>query len=905
MKDVENPTTILGSDQKQRTAWAAGIVTALGLAFFAFAVYSVFIVQEGQFDASDKVTMPVAGLMFLIGLAGYMLAQRGQVTLSNWVVLGVSLAPPIAASLVLAGIAPVSIAFIVVISLLLTNLVIPRESRRVAVIISAISVLVIIGIEIWNPDFRIVSTILPNFTIAIISLIVVTFLAFLMRWAWKGNIRRQMVISFLLVALVPLTITVIVVSLISFSAQSSLALDSQDQIAKRVAEQVKNFVLAREAELHSLVEVDELGTVDRERQIKLLNNLLSAQALYNELILTNKNGREIIYVSRLDVIGASQLVNRAGKDEFERPKTTGTTYFSPVSFNDVSGEPYQVISIPIFNLRSGQLDYVLIANLRFKAIWDLMAQADVIGSGSVYLVDSTNQVVAHANPSIALQRKLVSLPLENSFTTGLNGEEVAMALEEIIFNEQKFVVVAEQPNEEALALSISNTISSSFIALGMLLIAGFVGVWIANLIANPIGKLSEAAQAISQGDFSQRVVMERQDEIGKLASAFNSMTSQLSELIGSLEQRVKERTQALSTVAEISAAASTVLETDKLLQMVVDLSKESFGLYHSHIYLLNEAGDTLVLASGAGKPGQKMVAEGRSIPLDREQSLVARAAREQKGVTVNDVTLSPDFLPNPLLPNTRSELAVPMIVGEQVIGVFDVQSDIVERFTDADIAVQTTLASQVASAIQNARSYTELQRSQALLSDALKAARLGNWEFDFEKDLFTFSDEFYAIFRTTAEKVGGYRISSADYAKNFVHPEDAALVGSEIQKVLDAKDRLFTTHLEHRIIFSDGEVGYIAVNINVERDENGKITRWYGANQDITERKRLEEMTVQRARQQEAVNLITQQIQSTTTVDAALQVAARELGRAVGMKPTLVTLDPSLLKIEQKMADGE
>ena len=135
------------------------------------------------------------------------------------------------------------------------------------------------------------------------------------------------------------------------------------------------------------------------------------------------------------------------------------------------------------------------------------------------------------------------------------------------------------------------------------------------------------------------------------------------------------RTKDLATVAEVGTATATILEVDELLQAVVDLSKERFNLYHSHIYLLDESGENLVLASGAGEPGRQMVAEKRSIPLDSEQSLVARAARERQGVTVNDVTQSPDFLPNPLLPDTRSELAVPMIVGGNVIGVFDVQSD--------------------------------------------------------------------------------------------------------------------------------------------------------------------------------------------------------------------------------------
>ncbi len=380
---------------------------------------------------------------------------------------------------------------------------------------------------------------------------------------------------------------------------------------------------------------------------------------------------------------------------------------------------------------------------------------------------------------------------------------------------------------------------------------------------------------------------------------------ELKTLQVSLEQRVEDRTKALTSVAEVGTAASTILETDKLLQQVVDLAKERFGFYHAHIYLLDATGTSLVLSSGAGDIGKQMVAKGHAIPLNRERSLVARAAREKKGVTVNDVTVEPDFLPNPLLPDTHSELAVPMLVGDEVIGVFDVQSETIGRFTDADIAVQTTLASQVASAVQNSRSYTEVQRSQTLLADALRAARLGNWEYDFENDLFNFSDEFYSIFRTTVEQVGGYKISSADYARIFVHPDDAPLVGSEIQKVLDAKDRLFTTHLEHRIIFADGEIGYIAVNINVERDENGKITRWYGANQDITERRRLEELNRKNAMQQEAINLITQKIQATSTIEEAMQIAARELGHALGQKPTLVALNTAALAGENKVVINE
>ena len=137
---------------------------------------------------------------------------------------------------------------------------------------------------------------------------------------------------------------------------------------------------------------------------------------------------------------------------------------------------------------------------------------------------------------------------------------------------------------------------------------------------------------------------------------------------------------------------------------------DSGAPYHAHIYLFNETGDTLQLTAGSGKVGKQMVSEGRSIPLDSEQSLVARSARTREGIVLNDVTTDQNFLPNPLLPETRAEMAIPMIVNNQIIGVLDVQSETVGRFTEVDVNIKTTLASQVATALQNARSFAKAQR---------------------------------------------------------------------------------------------------------------------------------------------------------------------------------------------------
>jgi PAS domain S-box-containing protein len=175
-------------------------------------------------------------------------------------------------------------------------------------------------------------------------------------------------------------------------------------------------------------------------------------------------------------------------------------------------------------------------------------------------------------------------------------------------------------------------------------------------------------------------------------------------------EALARRARELSTVADLGTRISAVLDPDQMLHMVVDLVKDSFALYHAHVYLLDEPGDALILTAGAGEVGRQMVAQGWQIPVEGEKSLVARVARTRQGVIVNDVLADADFMPNELLPHTRAELAVPMMVGERVLGVLDIQSDEINRFTSEDVAIQTVLASQVAVALQNARTYAQTQR---------------------------------------------------------------------------------------------------------------------------------------------------------------------------------------------------
>ncbi len=137
-----------------------------------------------------------------------------------------------------------------------------------------------------------------------------------------------------------------------------------------------------------------------------------------------------------------------------------------------------------------------------------------------------------------------------------------------------------------------------------------------------------------------------------------------------------------------------------------------------------------------------------------------------------------------------------------------------------------------------------LRMNEAQLSNALRMARAGRWEYDVGRDTFTFNDNFYRIFRTSAAEVGGYTMSSAEYARRFCHSDDAAQVGAEARAAIESADPGYSRDLQHRILFADGSVGHMAVRIGVVKDGRGRTIKTYGVNQDITERVKAEEAKV-------------------------------------------------------------
>jgi putative methionine-R-sulfoxide reductase with GAF domain len=187
---------------------------------------------------------------------------------------------------------------------------------------------------------------------------------------------------------------------------------------------------------------------------------------------------------------------------------------------------------------------------------------------------------------------------------------------------------------------------------------------------------------------------------------------ELAEIQIGLEQRVADRTKALITSSEVTHRLAAVTNPRQLAVDVVDQVQTAFDYYHAHIYYRDEATGDLIMAGGTGEAGAAMLASGHRVPKGR--GLVGRAADTNAPVLVSDVTQSAGWLPNPLLLETRSEVAVPISTGAEVLGVLDVQQNRVNGLTEDDVTLLQSIAGQVAISLQNARSF-EQSKAQAEL----------------------------------------------------------------------------------------------------------------------------------------------------------------------------------------------
>ncbi len=215
-----------------------------------------------------------------------------------------------------------------------------------------------------------------------------------------------------------------------------------------------------------------------------------------------------------------------------------------------------------------------------------------------------------------------------------------------------------------------------------------------------------------------------------MQNAFNRMrhsNTELQTIQEGLEQTVADRTRDLALAAEVGRSLSQIRELDGLLQHAVNTIQEQFDLYYVQIYLADKKQQFLSLKTGTGIVGQQLARRGHSLSFG-VGSINGVAAAEKRPVLVADTAASPIFKPNTLLPYTRSEMAVPLVAGDQVVGVLNLQSDRANGLSEDNLAAFEALAGQIAIAIENANLFAETASARTEIESYLRRVTREGWD---------------------------------------------------------------------------------------------------------------------------------------------------------------------------------
>lgn len=368
----------------------------------------------------------------------------------------------------------------------------------------------------------------------------------------------------------------------------------------------------------------------------------------------------------------------------------------------------------------------------------------ILGAGSIELQALTKRMTAGGNGLLNIDVNGVDTYV-SFHPVKTNGYSVALVVP--VAELQGAITVARNETQQQIRAAI---LGAATLLLNMLVIAFAISLGMGQVIAAPIQRLTQAAKQIAAGDLTVRASATTSDEIGTLAHAFNTMTSRLHETLEDLEKRVSERTVELSlanernqrrarhfeAIAQVARTISSTRDLDLLLSQITTAIHQEFGFYHIGIFLLDTAKEYAVLSAANSEGGKNMLGRGHRLKVG-ETGLVGFVTSSGRPRVALDTGADAVFFNNPDLPATRSEIALPLRVGDEVIGALDVQSTESNAFLQEDIHILSTLADQVSIAIQNARQFEEtrkaLNESEILSRQFIQA---GWQQFTKSKDLF-------------------------------------------------------------------------------------------------------------------------------------------------------------------------
>ena len=626
MNEMKQPTQTRENNTARSLFW--GTIALDVIAMLVFGYFLAFL------QGADKTPVVYVGMAvflatFLAALSSLILTIRGRQKLGAEIVLYSLSVLGITMIAIFQGRTPTASLSILTISAITILYLLPSQSRRWYLSVTAISFTLMWVIEWIAPSWRIQLAAAKVGPAAVIVFAVI-LAAMVARQAWSGNIRVKIITAFTLVALTSLSILGIV-------TYTNYRNQVREDIRQRLLNIVSLAALQQNSDLHTSIQNAGEETTDAYKQIKATNfAIVSSEPAIDTLYTMRMNGQGQIYFV-VDTGQAWDEDTAAVAEVYEDPSTLLAENFATLD--------HPIVEEDFYTDKFGSF---------------LSAYAPF------YRQDGTRE--------------------------GVIGVDFVSD-----------TVIAE---ERAVLYLILVTIAVTMVLVTLL------GLFLGNVFTNPIIHLSQVAQKITAGDLDARAEVETTDEVGNLALTLNTMTSQLQGTLQGLEQRVADRTRNLELAAEVGRAVSQVRDLNSMLKDASELILKEFDLYYVQVYLTDPSQRNLILEAGTGDVGVQLLGRGHSLPLNTG-SLNGRAAVEKTSVVIPDTAQSSTFRKNPLLPETRGEMAVPLIVGNKVVGVLDMQSSVPGVLTDEILPAFEALAGQMAVAIQNANLLAETEQARA------------------------------------------------------------------------------------------------------------------------------------------------------------------------------------------------
>lgn len=669
----------------------------------------------------------------------------------------------------------------------------------------------------------------------------------------RKSFRNRLLLAFATIGLLPLMLAGGLVGWHSYATQVADTRSREMDVAKSVAEQLATLLASAEHELTLLVRLaGPANSVDDLRP--LLERLLTQRRTYRELIVLSGDGIEQLRLSNIRLATAAQPPRPLGRDIVVAAQN-GESHYTPVYQDDVNGEPLMGLAVPVIAPRTGLVVAIVYAEIRMRAMWDLLTGLRLDTGEDVYIADGSGMIAAHRNPSVVLKGVRTPFLADQTWQTGLSGDLVLAVGHRIKANEREFTVIVERsfasavkPAEQALLMVCGVMALSLLLALGLFFIA-------VRSVVRPVQAIATAARAVRDGDLDQRAEVWANDELGQLATTFNDMTARLRGVLGNLWMEIDERRltearlikinnayQALSGCSSLLARAQTDKE---IVDGVCRIITEDCG--YRLVWLgCAEADGTIRPVAGAGADDGYV--DTQTIDLDDPVTGIgpsATALREKRRVIIDDLRLEPTFAPwrsGAEQRGFRSAAALPLLADGQALGVLAVYSDQVAGFNAEEIRLLGELAANVAHGLVSLRVRRDrLRAEQALRDSEAKLRRVTNalpallWTSS-EGGAVYFNERWYAYTGLTpAEALG-------DGWQQVIHPDDLATLDSQWDEAQHRGNRF---EMEQRVRRHDGTYRWFLVQAEPIRVDGDDSTLWIGTCIDIEDRKRSEAQLIQ------------------------------------------------------------